>query len=399
MFNLSPERSGYAQRVDPVERLSRLFKFFAVTQCRGRSRVYEVVSEAIAEGGDTLELLLAAPEHQQRASLLFASVNLLLAADAAGTESGARLVAYYAIHGGTRPVDDELPAAFAEFCAEHRDAVLGLVRERSTQTNEIRRCVALRLGLAQVQHVWPGKAALVEVGASAGLNLRFDHYRYRLNDLDLAPRYDSQISLSCEVLGQSGREARLFDPIPEVTTRLGIDRTPVDLTDADARAWLEAFIWPEDVEGLATLRRTIDLALATPEMAVRHGDATRDVAQSIADLPGSEPVVVFTATLLTYLSPDQSTAFVAQLDEAAKQRPVVWIFAEAPGLLARTAGLNIPVLSGPLAQRNSGFAVGTSFRGGDVDEVDRVHALADSYLHWIAPARSLDDEFPWIETM
>lgn len=385
--------------MDPVERLSRLFKFFAVTQCRGRSRVYEVLSESIAEGGDPLELLLAAPEHQQRASLLFASVNLLLASGAADTQTGARLAAFYPIHGGTRAVDEKLPTAFAEFCAEHRDALLALIRERSTQTNEIRRCVALRLALVHVRRTWPGPLALVEVGASAGLNLRLDQYKYRLNGVELPWRQDSDITLTCEVRGQEGREARLFGPVPEITSRLGIDRAPVDLSDAGARAWLEAFIWPEDVEGLVTLRRTVDLALATPETAVVYGDATRDVAKSITELPGDEPVAVFTATLLTYLSTGQSAAFVAQLDEAARRRPVVWIFAEAPGLLARTAGLNVPVLSGSLARRNSGFAVGTSFRGGGVGEADAVHALADSYLHWIAPARSRDDEFEWIDTL
>jgi hypothetical protein len=381
--------------MDAVERLRRLFRFFAATQCRGRSRVYEVLGEAIADGsGGPLELVLAAPDEQQRPSLLFAAVNLLLADGCADTESGARLADYYPIHGGRRPVDDDLPAVFAMFCGEHRDALLGLLRERSTQTNEIRRCVALRLGLAHVQRTWPGPCAVVEVGASAGLNLQFDRCRYRLNGVELPSALDSPVSISCEVRGQA-RKTQLFGPLPEVTSRLGIDRSPVDLSDADARAWLEAFIWPEDVEGLIALRRAVDLALTTPAAAVARGDATRDVARIIAELPGSEPVAVFTATLLTYLSPGQSAAFVAQLDEAAKRRPIAWIFAEAPGLLARTTGLCIPVLSGPLARRNSVFAVGTSFRGG---EEDRVHALADSYLRWIAPARSNDDDFQWVET-
>jgi hypothetical protein len=48
-----------------------------------------------------------------------------------------------------------------------------VLRSRS-RTNEIRRCVALRLGLDHVRRRWPGPLALVEVGASAGLNLLLD---------------------------------------------------------------------------------------------------------------------------------------------------------------------------------------------------------------------------------
>jgi hypothetical protein len=394
---MSAELGAQATTAD-AERLCRLFRFFAATQCRGRSRVYEVLSEAIADGVGPHELLLATPEGQRRPSLLFAAVNLQLASGTAEVV-GSNLADYYPIHGGRRPVDDQLLPTFSVFCAENREALLGLLRKRSTQTNEIRRCVALRLGLEQLQRTMPGPTALVEVGASAGLNLRFDRYRYRLihsftaEQPPSAQAQGSPVVVSCDVRGTTPG-ARLLGAMPEVTSRLGIDQEPIDVNDADARAWLEAFIWLEDLEGLALLRSAIDVAASTPEARVVRGDATRDVARMIAELPGSEPVTVFTATLLAYLSAGERAAFVAQLDEAAARRPVAWIFGEAPGLLAPTAGLRIAALSGPLAQRNGLFAVGTSVRGGDED---RILAVADPYLRWIAPARSAADDFQWVE--
>lgn len=163
--------------------------------------------------------------------------------------------------------------------------------------------------------------------------------------------------------------------------------------DPDCRAWLEAFIWPEQVDDLATLRGALDLAVSSSAVIVAPGDAVTDTARILTDLPGHEPIVVFTASLLSYLSTDARTAFVGQLQQVACHRPVAWVFAEGPGLLATTA-LNINALTGPLSQRNTLYLIGASLRGPDRHE-DQLLAIADPYLRWIAPARSATDDFRW----
>ncbi|MFL6055865.1 MAG: DUF2332 family protein [Actinoallomurus sp.] len=79
-----------------------------------------------------------------------------------------------------------------------------------------------------------------------------------------------------------------------MTCRLGIDRHPVDLADPEARAWLEAFIWPEHAGDLAVLRGAIDLAVSATDITVTSGDATTDTARLLGEPPGREPIVVFT---------------------------------------------------------------------------------------------------------
>lgn len=175
--------------------------------------------------------------------------------------------------------------------------------------------------------------------------------------------------VTCEVRGDD----LTFGPLPTITTRLGIDQHPIDLEDADARAWLEAFVWPEQTTDLATLRAAIDLARAERAAQVAAGDATADTARLIDRLPGSEPAVVFTASLLTYLDPAARNEFVDQLDQAAYRRPVAWVFAEGPGLLA-TTDVAAASLDGPLAQRNSLYLVGVSRRSSDRDH--------DALLAW-----------------
>jgi hypothetical protein len=382
--------SKWIERVTEVERLRRLFQIFGATQCRGRSKVYETLSEGVASNNELLELLLDTPGEQRRPSLLFAGVNLLLASN-----PGAELAAYYSIHGGRRAVDDHLMPAFSSFCHEHRDELVRLLRERSTQTNEIRRCVALRLGLNCVHRRWPGPLALVEVGASAGLNLIFDQYQYRLSCLEPTTAATSAVVISCEIR-DSLAGTQLFSNAPMITSRLGIDQNPINLSDPEARAWLEAFIWPEQVEDLATLRGAIDLRVSTSTVTVVRGDAIIDTARILATLPGHEPVVVFTASLLSYLTTDARVAFVAQLNEAANRRLVAWVFAEAPGLLA-TVGLDLTALEGPLSRRNTMYLVGASLRSPNGHD-DELLALADPYLRWLAPARNTTDDFQWLKT-
>ena len=256
-------------RAGETEPLARLFRIFAATQCRGRSPVYERLGERIAADHALLHLLLTAPAQQRRPSLLFAAVNALLARDRAGNHprrGTGRLLPHPRRHAVSRC---RALARVPRVLRRPRRRTRPALREGSTQTNEIRRCVALRLGLGQVRRRWPGPVALAEIGASAGLNLLFDRYDYRLGGrrpalaprsaLDLPRIGRSAVEIGCEVRG-AGPGDRVLGAAPEITSRLGIDQQPVDLADPAARAWLEAFVWPEQTGDLATLRAAIDLA-------------------------------------------------------------------------------------------------------------------------------------------
>ena len=61
-------------------------------------------------------------------------------------------------------------------------AIEELVATRTTQTNEVGRCLALVPALAEVARATGGPLSLLEVGCSAGLNLRFDRYRLGYGD-------------------------------------------------------------------------------------------------------------------------------------------------------------------------------------------------------------------------
>jgi hypothetical protein len=96
-------------------------------------------------------------------------------------------------------------------------------------------------------------------------------------------------------------------------------------------------------------------------VTVVPGDAVTDTARLLDGLPGREPVVVFTVSLLSYLSAGARTAFAGQIEQAAARRPVAWVFAETPGLIA-SADPGPRALAGPVSSRNTLYLIGASLR-------------------------------------
>ncbi len=87
------------------------------------------------------------------------------------------LAAHYPALSDSGPAAGEAFSHFRAFCLEHSPEIESLLKTRRVQTNVIQRSVCLLAALATVAQ--PGQSlALIEVGASAGLNLLWDRYRY-----------------------------------------------------------------------------------------------------------------------------------------------------------------------------------------------------------------------------
>src|ERR1700677_1831820 len=75
----------------------------------------------------------------------------------------------------------------------------------------------------------PGPLALIEVGASAGLTLLFDHYSYDYDGHQIVGCDPDAPTLRCAISGP----APLPDRVPAIAWRAGLDLNPLDVTHED----------------------------------------------------------------------------------------------------------------------------------------------------------------------
>jgi hypothetical protein len=304
---------------------------FAVGAGADGARRYERICTGIASDEELLSLIAGAPPDQRRPNILLAAVHYLLLSGA--DEPLARHYPTVAAWRGV-PFDvrhepaDPFPS-FASFCRRHREPIATLIATRATQTNEVGRCAALLPAFAAVATLARRPLAIVDLGASAGLNLLFDRYAYDYGDAGRAGAEGSPVRLRCELRSGSFPVGHM----PEVVWRLGVDRRLVDLHDEDGVLWLLACQWPDHLDRFVTMRAAVDLArTGDGAPVVMQGDVVSDLGRAVAGAPGDDQahLCVFHSWVAAYLDPAGQAALVGAVREVAMTRPVSWVFAEMP---------------------------------------------------------------------
>lgn len=325
------------EQPDP-ERLERLLDDVRVwardIPAQGSER-YGAICGGLAGDPERARIILLARPGFANPLILLAAVHHLLL-----TGVRHRLGDYYATVAGeevARPIDDGLYPAFASFVDDHRDRIEGLVASRTTQTNEARRTVVTLPALGLVQAEARAPLALLEVGASAGLNLLPDRFGYRIGGV---PAGDpaSPVRIDCVVQGE------LRPPVPhrlDVAWRAGLDLNPLDVRDEVTREWLRALIWPEQPDRLELLDAALEIARRDPPRIVR-GDLVDDLPWLTADAPPDAALVVTCTWTLAYLEPDRRRSFIATLGGlAASAKRTIWLVAGEAESVVASLGVGI----------------------------------------------------------
>ena len=328
-------RVGHDHR-SSIDVLAERFRDFGATAA-SRAPLYGRLSLAVADDPEVLALLQVAEDEQAIPVLLFAAVHHALLA-----EPDAPLANHYPNLVAAPSTADPWPT-FRHFALMHADEIRDTVSTRHTQTNEIGRCSLFLPALGLVEHEI-GPLSLIDVGTSAGLNLLIDRYQYDYGPSgsvwpDRPGGTDGSVVLACAVSGT----VPVPTAMPVVAAAMGIDPKPIDVHDATEVRWLEACVWPDQLDRFQRLVAAVAIA-REHGVDVRRGDAVDDLAAAVSEATQHGHPMVMNSWVLNYLTPARREEYVAELDAIGSHTDLSWVLAESP---SQTSGLPIPTTAVP----------------------------------------------------
>jgi hypothetical protein len=265
------ETSGLEQT--PEMRTARLLRWQAEA-CRelGSPLYGDLLTRAaddLVAGGPTAEVLRGHLDDRLASVLALRFLGGVHALALSG--QAPELAAFYPSCGGTADGEPGSPRAWAAFrrtLTEQGESIRGWLNH-PPQTNEVGRAAALLGGLRHIAAAVGLPFRLVEVGASAGLNLRADHF-YVPGPAGSYGDLDSPVVLTDGWQGDPPPQAKI-----EVVERAGGDIAPVDPLTAEGRLRLTAYVWPDQADRLSRLRGAFEVAEQVPaELRAESASAT-----------------------------------------------------------------------------------------------------------------------------
>jgi hypothetical protein len=290
--------------------------------------LYAALCDTAQSEGPLVDLLLDAPDAQQRPNLLLAAIHAEVLRD-----PHSALIPWYPtaqrLHGVNGNDEASLSdgiVAIVEFCEAAKHRLGSVIRTRSTQTNEVGRSLPLAVGLTLIGSS-RGQLALVDLGCSGGLNLIPDRYRL---EFDGRVYGDPSSPVTVQTIHRGSLPAPASEPL-EIMYRCGIEVAPLDLDDDDDVIWALACQWPDDVERFERTRAAINLwreqgdrpTIVPGDLLDRLGDALDAISPDLH-------IVVHHSWVAAYLNDDEQRRLAEMIRRRGAERPLSWLWLEHP---------------------------------------------------------------------
>lgn len=304
--------AAFRHQVDWCEQLGSAFT----------ARLLRILADDIEAGGPVAALISGFDEEPVAAALALRVAGAFHAR--ALEEADARLVALYdkaATDGGVHVGDMEMRSILLDDlvgASEHYQTYL----KSAPQTNEVGRSAVLMAGYLMIADRFSLPLDIAEIGASAGLNLGFDQFSYRLGVLETGTS-GSGVRLAPVWTGGTPPSACV-----SVRHRRGCDIAPMDASDARDRLRLQSYVWPDQPERLARLRGALQIAR---ELAISVERMSADVfVEDVLSQRQPGAVQVIAHTIMWQYMPEPMRGHIARMIEvagasASEEAPLAWL--------------------------------------------------------------------------
>ena len=240
-----------------------------------------------------------------------------------------RLARHYPSVGG-KPAED-FTADFIGYMRDHlEDIESGLATQ--VQTNEVGRSVVHLVLSHWLTSLGVEHFNLLEIGASAGLNLNFDKFYGCFGQLRMGDP-TSSLRFMGDWFSNSPDVPRIGAAVIE---KRGCDISPIDVARPDDEARLLSFVWPDQRLRLELLRSAISIA-KTHRPAVDTATADEWIASQLAR-PSDHATLIFHSIVWQYLGTETQNRLKSAIHRAGESAtptaPIVWARMEPAGPVA-----------------------------------------------------------------
>lgn len=213
-------------------------------------------------------------------------------------------------------------AELRDVLGRNTEALRGSI-DRPVQTNEVGRSAPLLFGFLAVAAETEMPLRLLEVGASAGLNLRWDRFGYSADGFAWGPA-DSALQLQFELEGELPSPPQTV----EIAERRGCDATPIDASTPEGRLALLSYIWPDQPERIARMEAALEVAAEVP-VSLERATAAAWAEQVLAEQVPDQATVIYHSIISQYLSEEERAAFYGHIEAAGERAntsaPLAWL--------------------------------------------------------------------------
>lgn len=206
---------------------------------------------------------------------------------------------------------------------------LGRLIRNPVQTNEVGRSGSLLGGFGLIAEKTRLPLRLLEIGASAGLNLRWDRYRYEWLNGSWG---DVASPVRMENVFTHG--APLLPSAIEVIERAGCDTSPVDISTDSGRLTLLSYTWADQLDRLRRLEAAMEIGRVVP-CVVEKGNGADWIEAHLRSSFSGAVTVVFHSVVWQYIPESEQERIVTAIEDAgaraSQMAPVAWLRME-PGI-------------------------------------------------------------------